>query len=212
MAVAVLPRHPGLFATTRLRLIATDATWPTIRDWAILVLCGVLAACASTFLDLGLRRIPGHAIIRVVFPLAMGLALVPRRGAGSVMGGSAAITGAILQAYGARGDGIGFGGLTSLIATGPLLDWTLRRSHGGWKQIVMFALAGLASNLLAFGVRGTAKWLGWEAIGRRPFGEWLSQAGLTYPLCGLIAGLICGAVLFSVRPRPEPIAPTDGTP
>lgn len=201
MSTALLPKHPGLSATTRLRLIATDAISPTVRDWLTLALFGVLAACSSTFLNLEIRRVPGHAILRVVFPFALGLAIVPRRGAGCVMGGTAALAGAIFQYAGVRGEGIGFGALTSLIATGPLLDWTLRRAQGGWRQIVSFALAGLASNLLALGVRGAAKASGWEAAGRRPLAEWLTQAVGTYILCGLIAGLISGVILFSIRPR-----------
>lgn len=202
MSTGFLQKHPGLTATTRLRLIASEDVLPSVRDWALLAVFGVLAACSSTFLNLGIQRVPGHAILRVVFPFALGLALVPRRGAGSVMGVTAALTGAGLQYAGFRGEGMGFGALTSLIATGPLLDWTLRRANGGWRQIVAFAFAGLASNLLALGVRGTAKALAWESSsGKRPLGEWLTQAVDTYILCGLIAGLISGAVLFSVRPR-----------
>lgn len=201
MSAGLLQKHPGLTATTRLGLIASEDIFPTSRDWAILILFGILAGCSSTFLNLGIQRVPGHAILRVVFPFALGLALVPRRGAGCVMGVTAALTGAGLQYAGFRGEGIGFGALTSLIATGPLLDWTLRRANGGWRQIVAFALAGLTSNLLALGVRGIAKVMGWEEVGRCPLGEWLLNAGWTYPVCGLIAGLICGTVLFSVRPR-----------
>ncbi len=200
MSSIVLPRHPGLTATTRLQGIASRNV-PTLLEWAILLQCGVIAACSSTFLDLGIQRVPGHAILRVVFPFALGLAVVPRRGAGCVMGVSAALTGAGLQYAGFRGEGLGFGALTSLIATGPLLDWTLRRTHGGWRQLLAFTLAGLGGNLLALGVRGLAKFAGWEAAGRRPLGEWLTQAAGTYILCGVIAGLISGAVLFSVRPR-----------
>jgi hypothetical protein len=201
MSASLLPLHPGLSSTTRLRPLATDATAATIRDWVLLALFGVLAACSSTFLDLGIKRIPGHAILRVVFPMALGLALVPRSGAGSVMGGTAALTAVALQLAGFRGEALGLGACTSLIATGPLLDWTLRRAHNGWRQYVAFALAGVASNLLALAVRGAAKALGWEAAGRRPLVEWLTQAVGTYIACGLIAGLISGAILFSLRPR-----------
>lgn len=203
MPATILPRHPGLWTTTRLRRIATDSPSATLWDWMVLAAFGVLAAYSSTFLDLGIKRIPGHAILRVVFPIALGLALVPRRGAGCVMGGTAAMAAAALQAAGFRGEGLGYGALASLIATGPLLDWTLRRANGGWRQVVSFMLAGLASNAIAFAVRGGAKALGWEAAGRRPLGEWLTQAVGTYLLCGLIAGLISGLVLFSVRRRPD---------
>lgn len=198
-----LSRHPGLTSTTRLGLIVSDKTTATLRDWLILLTAGILAACASTFLDLNIRRIPGHSILRVVFPMAVGLALVPRRGAGTVMGGSALVTGVAFRLCGFKGDAIGLGALTSLVATGPMLDWTLRRSNGGWRQYVAFAVAGLASNLLALTVRGTAKAMGWEKLGTRPLFEWLSQAALTYAVCGLVAGLLSGVVLFYGRRRGE---------
>ncbi|MEK6258196.1 MAG: hypothetical protein AABP62_06205 [Planctomycetota bacterium] len=202
-----LPRHPGLSSTTRLGPIVSDETSATVRDWLILLTAGVLAACASTFLDFNLRRIPGHAILRVVFPMAVGLALVPRRGAGTVMGSSALVTGVALRMSGFKGDALGFGALTSLVATGPMLDWTLRRANGGWRQYVSFALAGLASNLLALIVRGTAKAMGWERLGSRPLIEWLAQAAGTYVACGLLAGLLSGLILFYGRGR---VAETSG--
>jgi hypothetical protein len=201
MFAPTLPRHPGLSSTTRLGPIVSDETSATVRDWLILLSAGILAACASTFLDINLRRIPGHAILRVVFPMAVGLALVPRRGAGTVMGSSALVTGVALRMSGFKEDALGLGALTSLVATGPMLDWTLRRANGGWRQNVSFALAGLASNLLALIARGTAKAVGWERAGSRPLIEWLSQAALTYVACGLLAGLISGAVLFYGRRR-----------
>ncbi len=201
MDVLQLPLHPGLCSTTRLGLIVSDEVTVTVRDWLVLLTAGILAACASTFLDLHIRGIPGHAILRVVFPMAMGLALVPRRGAGTVMGGSALVTGVVFRMCGFKGEELGLGALTSLVATGPLLDWTLRRANGGWRQYVAFAIAGLASNLLALTVRGTAKAVGWERSGTRPLFEWLLQASVTYVACGLLAGLLSGAVLFYGRRR-----------
>lgn len=115
------------------------------------------------------------------------------------MGGSALVTAMLLRVSGIRSEGLGFGALTSLLATGPLLDRTLRRSNGGWRQYAAFAVAGLCSNLMALLTRGTAKWIGFEASGRRPIGEWLMQASVTYTLCGLAAGLISGIVLFYAR-------------
>ena len=209
MFIALLPKHAGLSSTTRLRMITTDSLSPTIRDWLVLGVFGILAACSSTFLDLGIKRVPGHAILRVVFPFALGLAVVPRRGAGCAMAGTAAMAGACFQYAGFRGEAMGVGALTSLIATGPLLDWTLLRARGGLRQILSFAMAGLTSNLLALGVRGAAKAFGWEASGRRPLGEWLTQAVGTYIICGLIAGLISGAILFSIRPRNENTTPLE---
>jgi len=216
MAALNLPRHPGLFSTTRLRLVVSQHSSTAPWEWLILISAGVLAACSSVFLDLesaqaallqvtGIQmrqmRIPGHAILRVVFPMAVGLALVPRRGAGSVMASSAFLTGVSLHLAGFKGEGLGVGALTSLTATGPMLDWTLRHANGGWRQYAAFGLAGLVSNLLAFVARGGAKVLGWEAVGRRGLMDWLAQASVTYVLCGLAAGLISGAILFYGRSR-----------
>jgi hypothetical protein len=205
MAVLNLPRHPGLFSTTRLRLVVSRETSATLTDWLILLSAGILAACSSMFLDLGIKQVPGHAILRVVLPMAAGLALVPRRGAGCVMASTAFVTGMSLQLAGFRDEGQGVGALTSLIATGPILDWTLRRTNGGWRLYVAFALAGLSSNLFAFTVRGGAKVMGWERVGKRGLESWLAQASVTYVVCGLLAGLISGVILFYGRtPDAEP--------
>ncbi len=199
MSVLKLPLHPGLFATTRLRQMTSDSIAAPVADWMLLISFGAIAAFASACLDLGIRQVPGHAILRVVFPIALGLALVPRRGAGTVMSGSALLTAALLHVSRIQSEGLGLGALTSLFATGPLLDITLRRANGGWKQYAGFAVAGLASNLIALLTRGTAKAIGFEQPGRRPLSEWLAQASITYVLCGLAAGLISGAILFYAR-------------
>jgi len=191
-----LPRHPGLFATTRLKVITSDAMTAPLADWLLLISFGAIAAIASLCLDLQIRRIPGHAILKVVFPIAMGLAIVPRKGAGTVMGGSALATAMLLRLSGIQGEGLGLGALTSLLATGPLLDVTLRRAAAGWRQYLGFAVAGLMSNLFALLARGLAKVVGFELPGRRPLAEWLAQASITYVLCGLIAGVLSAAILF----------------
>ena len=54
----------------------------------LLFLCGAAAASTTGFIRLGLR-IPGHAIVLVVVPMALGLALAPRRLAGFVMSAGA---------------------------------------------------------------------------------------------------------------------------
>src|SRR5690606_21832762 len=102
-------------------------------------------------------QIPGSAILKVVLPMAMGLALVPRHGAGCVMGAAAALTAGGLKWGGFGGEGFSAGAMTSLIATGPLLDLALHRVSGGWRLYAAFAAAGLASNFLAFIVRGATK-------------------------------------------------------
>jgi len=197
-----LQPHSGLATTSRLRGATTTGTTPAVRDWIVLMTAGAVAALASTFIDFSLR-IPGHAILRAVFPMTIGLALVPRYGAGTVMGCSAIATALVLHFGGFVGTGLGLGAMTSLSATGPLLDWTLRRSDGGWRMYLAFATAGLTSNLLAFVVRGTAKAAGWEHLGRRPLAAWLPPAAISYAVCGLLAGLLAGAVWFYGRRRSD---------
>ncbi len=163
----------------------------SVVQWATLIGAGIVAALASACLDV-LPQTPGHAILRAVIPMAAGLACVPRRGAGCVMGGAAVGAAMLLKLGGA---GPGFGALTSLALTGPCLDLALRRAASGWRLYVAFAFAGLASNTGAMLVRGAVKGLGLEG-GRRPFASWLAEAVWTYPLFGIAAGLISAAICF----------------
>ena len=208
MPQLTLPVHPGLRTSTRLGWLLEDRpseSSPGLRDWAVIGLAGVGAAAASTFLDFSLR-VPGHAILRVILPVMAGLALVPRRGAGTAIGTVALLTGIGFRAGGLTGGELGLGALTSLAATGPLLDWTLRRVSGGWRLYLACGLAGLVSNVLALVVRGAAKWYGLEHTGARSLARWLPQAAVTYVLCGLVAGLVCSALWFGTRRTETPPA------
>ncbi len=49
--------------------LGDDAKW---SDFALLVTCGLLAVTASALIDLSLR-VPGHAILKVVLPLSLGI-------------------------------------------------------------------------------------------------------------------------------------------
>jgi hypothetical protein len=133
--------------------------------------------------------------------MALGLALVPRRGAGTVMGGSALATALLLGA--ARGGGAGAGALTSLSLTGPLLDLALWGAERGWRLYLGIVLAGLGSNLVALLVRGGLKALV-PGSGRRPAEEWWASAPLTYPICGILAGLLSAFVWFRLRGTKTP--------
>ena len=201
MPAVELPLHPGLSAATRLGWVpgtVSGEVVPGLRDWVVIVLAGTTAAAASTFLDFSLR-VPGHAILRVILPLMAGMALVPRRGAGTAIGGVALLTGLSFRIGGMTGGELGLGALTSLAVTGPLLDYALRRVSGGPRLYLACGLAGMVSNLLALVVRGTAKGFGWEHAGARSLARWLPQASVTYLLCGLAAGLVCGALWFGTR-------------
>jgi len=200
--MSILPLHPELQATTRLRKFASPEDTAGLRDWLCLISAGAAAAVLSLSLDLHLR-IPGHAILRAVFPMALGLALAPRRGAGTVMGGTALLAAVGLRLTVGTGGGMSLGALTSLAASGPLLDWSLHRYRRGRRQLLGFAAAGLAANLLALAVRGTAKAMAWEHVGARPLAAWLPKAAVTYVLCGLLAGLISGVVFFHPHRPPD---------
>ena len=215
MFVPNLPMNEGLSARSRLRAGAFPAAQIRFWELAWLIVMGASAATASTFWDWSLG-IPGHAILRVVFPMSLGLALVPRRGGGLVMGASAlASLGVILLA----GRGLpGLGATTSLALTGPMLDTALWRARQGWILYGGFAVAGLVSNLTALAIRGGARLggigpaRGLGGGGGRGLGgggglgagggdSWWLYAPLSYAVCGLLAGLICAAIWFANRPR-----------
>lgn len=195
MSTWALGIHPGLRAGGRLPALTQDESNVRAAEWSVWLLMGITAACASALPDWNLR-IPGHAILRSVFPMALGLSLAPRRGAGSVMGLMAFAT-----ALGLRFSGmaeVGFGAMTSLTLTGPLLDFALRKAREGWRLYLCVVIAGVSSNLIAMGVKASEKLLltGAGGGGKRSFGAWLAQAAWTYPLCGVLAGLLSAAVWF----------------
>ena len=206
MRLMVLPAHEGLCQATRLPWLQhTERALPAL-EWAGLMLFGGLAACASIFWDWGLRM-PGHSILQAVFPMVCGLAVVPRRGAGSVMGAGALLTWGALHWGGHVSTG--FGSTTSLLLTGPLMDAALWTAKPGRRLYLSFALAGLAANGAAFAMRGTVKYFGWEGVTKRPFAAWWPEAVFTYALCGVLAGLISAAVWFHATGHRESSAPPD---
>lgn len=162
----------------------------------LLIGAGATAALAVGCLDFGLR-VPGHAILRAVFPMALGLSLAPRRFGGVVMGASAWAMAMLLKSTGGSGPGIG--ALTSLCLIGPMLDAALWRAKSGWPVYLSFAAAGCLANMGAFAVRGAGKLAGWESLVKRPLAEWVSVACWSYLFCGLIAGLLSAAIWFRLR-------------
>lgn len=213
MPNALLPLNEGLLAGSRFRrrsagagLAVADPQAGELRAAELLLLfaAGGLAAVGTLLLDTGLR-VPGHAILRTVLPLALGLALVPRWGSGLVMSGSAALVAFGLQISGA-GEA-GFGATTSMLLTGPLLDLAARWSSRGWQLYLAFAAAGLTSNGAAFVVRwlskvGSGGGGGGGLGGGRALGEWWSPAIVGYAVCGLLAGLLSAAICFRASSGP----------
>lgn len=193
MRSAVLSIHPGLAGSSRFSSKAAEENHSHLTSLFFLVGAGICATLASAYLDFSLR-IPGHAILRSVFPMALGLSFAPRRMGGTVMGISA-LGSAMLINVGGLGT-IGAGALTSLVITGPLLDLVLWHARKGWRLYLAFAAAGLGSNFVALAIRAGVKFTGMEHITARPMATWILQALVTYTICGILAGLLSAAVWF----------------
>jgi hypothetical protein len=201
MLPLVLTPNQELLEASRLRALVRGGERATWVELATLIGLGLCAALASTLLDLKLR-IPGHAILRAIVPMSLGLALGPRRWAGSVMTATAVLGVLGLRAWGlSRG---GSGAWTSLVLTGPMLDLAARGVRPGWRLYLCFSLAGLGSNLAALTVRAGTKAVGWEHAGSRQLQEWWPQAIGTYAACGLVAGLLSALFWFHLAAVTEP--------
>ena len=197
MSAFQLPLNPQIASSSRLRTWISTKDAVSVSEYTTLIMAGVTAAAASGLLDFSLR-IPGHAILRCILPMTLGLALVPRYGAGTVMATSAFISGCALRMLGATG-GLSVGAFTSLLVCGPLLDLLLKRAHSSIQVVIRCALAGLLSNILALLARGGAKLIGLEALGKGAFSVWFGRAAISYPVCGLLAGLLSALIWFSLR-------------
>jgi len=193
-------------------------------EFATWIIMGMLAAIVSALPDLSLR-VPGHAILRSVLPMSLGLAAAPRHMGGSVMGCAGLLTGFSLRAAGVAD--LGAGALTSLAITGPLLDLVLWKAQRGWQLYLGIISAGLVANLAALAVKATEKLVLQAATGgrgtgggmgmgtgsgggKRAFGLWLADAVWTYPVCGVAAGLISAIVWFRWHSRTQKTHPEGG--
>ncbi len=208
MATSALTVHDGLLAAARVPSFAGAGRRVSAVEVVTLLAAGVTAAFAMAYVRLGLR-IPGNAILLAVFPMAWGLALAPRRLAGSLMSAGAFATASALTFGGTR---FGSGAFVSLCLTGPLLDVALAGARRGWRLYLGFVLAGLGTNLLAFGSRAAMKLAGTDLPGMRPLAGWWSQALLTYAACGAIAGLVSAGFWFQFRDRERPATNASSTP
>lgn len=198
----MLAIHPGLSSEGRLPALAKRGAPATRGEWMALLLLGAGAALVAAFLDLNLK-IPGHAILRSVLPMGLGLALVPRRGAGCVMGAAALATALGLRQVGAAS--LGIGAMSSLCLTGPLLDLAVAPARAGWQIYLSCGVAGMVSNLAALAIRGGGKLTGFGG-GSRRVDDWWQHAAFTYPACGLVAGLLAAIVWFRLWPKRRPAA------
>lgn len=201
MLDAILPTREPLAAASRLQ--GWRVSGQGVAAFSLLAVCGISAAAITTVSDFGLRM-PGHAILRTVLPLTLGLALVPRAGAGTAMSLMAWLATLVFRGLGFHGGGVG--ATTSLVLTGPLLDAASLAAQRGWQLYLAFAIAGLTSNSFAFVARWLAKSIEGPSPGRRGAGEWWPQAILTYAAFGLVAGLLSALVCFRFSSGPQPPA------
>lgn len=203
MNTALLPFNEMLARQSR-----TISVGPSAASGATalctLVGFGVIAAGLSICVEMKLR-IPGHAILRAVFPMAAGLALAPRGRGGTVMGLSAMLAAVVLKTIGFK---TGAGSLASLALIGPCLDICLYRAKGGWRLYGSFVAAGMICNLTAFFIRTGAKLGGLDALGAQPLAIWLKPALFSYLICGALAGLVSAFVWFRIRPSQASSAPS----
>ncbi|NQT41613.1 MAG: hypothetical protein HQ581_29255 [Planctomycetes bacterium] len=206
MRSAVWSIHPGLAGNSRVPTLAREGQSSYVTAMVVLLGAGVSAALATVFLDLSLR-IPGHAILRSVFPMALGLSLAPRRMGGMVMGTTALSSVLLIKAGGWATPGVG--ALTSLALTGPFLDVALWQVRKGWRLYLAFATAGLTVNLAALTIRAGVKFGGFDHLTARPLAAWWFQAVGTYALCGIVAGLLSAMVWFRFS-SDSPSATTSG--
>ena len=204
LSLPSLPPNASLADSSRLRAVAGRLGASPWAETSVLAFLGVSAAMLTLEVDLDLH-IPGHAILRCIVPIALGLALVPRKFAGTVMGGAALAT---VLAHGA-GAAPGWGSATSLVLTGPILDLAARRARTGRSVYVALIAGGAVSNVLAFAVRLVAKVLT-PGGGGGPLATWWPRASGTYLLCGVAAGLVSAVLWFRFGARgaePERVRP-----
>lgn len=205
MLEAVLGVNEGLVSAGRLGTLARAGQRISMLELAALMTCGMFAAIAAAVIETP-WQIPGQSIVQSIVPMALGLALVPRRAAGSVMGVGSALTVACMRTGGFHG--IGFGAMTSLFLTGPMLDVAVWSARSGLRLYVRIVVAGLATNVLALIIRLAAKVLSGDLSGGRRLASWLPVAIWTYPLCGVIAGLVGAMAWFHWASR-QPTTPRE---
>jgi len=193
MFPSVFAVHPGLQLSGRLPALARQERGLAAAEFAVLFVLGIAAAVLSSMLKLNLG-VPGHNIVRVIFPMALGLALVPRRGSGSVMGLGGLVGAAGFSMGGVAG--LGAGAATSLVLTGFFLDAALLGARSGKSVYLRLTMAGLAANLAAFLIKVAEKSFFVGGLEGGPLAVWWPKAIVTYSVCGLAAGLLSAMVWF----------------
>jgi hypothetical protein len=166
-------------------------------ELACLLACGALAAVTIGALHLSLR-VPGHAILRGALPMTLGLALVPRHWAGTIMAVGTGITAAAMTF--ANIGSFPSTAILSVFALGPVLDVALLGKSTGWRLYGRFIAAGVVANLFAFALKMAGVQIGIDALGGS--GQFLRLGWLavvSYIICGALAGFLGAAACFRAR-------------
>jgi len=179
--------------------LTRDRAAVSLAELSFLVSMGATTGLVRCLVDLRLG-LPGHSIVLIVLPLALGIALAPRRGAGTVMGLSAAATALTFKCAGI-GHAVGPGAFTSLAVTGVAFDVWMARLRGKKSVYASWILAAFSANFLAFVVRAGMKLSGaWPGVGVGAFRPgWLARAAVSYSACGIVAGFVCAWICFKFR-------------
>jgi hypothetical protein len=189
--------HDGLAAAGRIPSMTRTGERISAFEIALMLFFGAAAAASSGLLHPHGLRMPGNSIIFSLIPMALGLALAPRRHAGFIMGTGALGAAAVFNATGLAH--YGSGAFISLCAVGPVMDLAVTKARNGWRLYSGLILAGIITNLLALCSRGVSKLMGFDLLSMRPFGSWWAQAIVTYVLCGAVAGLIAAFCFFQFQ-------------
>jgi hypothetical protein len=195
--------HDGLAGAARLPSLARSHHRISVAELLMLFGCGAVSAAAVGYVKLGLG-IPGHAIVLAALPMALGMALAPRRLAGCTMSAGAVGTAVLLASVAHRQ--YGSGAFVSLTLLGPMMDLALRKVERGWRVYAGLITAGLVTNALALASRASTKLLGLDP--GRPFDSWWLQAMVTYSLSGIVAGLLGALCWFHLTERAPRRPPT----
>ena len=186
--------HPGLKTAGRIGPLVQSGDRFSAAELAILIAAGLLAAAAVALISPTLRM-PGSAILRAGIPMVLGVALVPRRLSGTVMG-----LGAMAGWAGLVAGGWGHwqpAAVVSLVALGPAIDLALGvATPRGWTLYLRFALAGALANSAAFAVRAGTSLIGLDSAGGHTNSRFGLTVFLSFVACGVVAGLLGALAAF----------------
>lgn len=195
--------NTGLQSLSRIRTLTREPLVVSGQELLTLAVAGFVTAAAVIWLHLDLK-VSGHAILRSALPLMVGLALVPRRFAGSTMSAMALLS--CLGMLALPGTRLPLAAGASMVLLGPAIDLALVGGSIAKNLYLRFAVAGAAANLLALAIKfGAAAVWGIGGTGRSSLAPIDTLA--SYLLCGALAGVLCGALVFRNSPPAEDAQP-----